>query len=234
MAITLRQAKGTELTIAEVDTNFTDLRDGVNLMVPKTKGVGLKVDSLGTPTFGWHDLLGILTVDEGSPQEADMVAYRGGIKARQFPVGKEAFIDFHMPHDYVPGTDIFIHVHWSHTSLFVTGGSVTWGLETMYSKGHNQGAFSAPITIAIQQSASTTQYQHMIAETAASTPGGSGTQFDTAILETDGIFQSRIYLDSNDLTVSAGGIPDPFVHFVDIHYQSTGVPTKQRQPDFWT
>ena len=63
MAITTRDAKGAALTWAELDENFTDLRDGVNIMVPKTQNSGIKVDSLGTPTYPWHDIIGHLFVD---------------------------------------------------------------------------------------------------------------------------------------------------------------------------
>lgn len=233
MAIITRTDKGTPLSHAELDQNFIDLRDGVALQVPKTKGTGLKVDSQGTPDFGWHDIIGALHIDDSDVNKAAYSVYRGGIKAYQFSGVDEAYVNFHMPHDYVMGTPIYIHVHWSHTSATVTGGSVTWGLETMYAKGHGQAAFSAPVLITVAQTASLTQYQHMIAETAASTPGGSAVQLDTNQLEVDGVIQCRLYLDSNDMTDSVS-VPDPFVHFVDIHYQSTGVPTKQRAPDFWT
>lgn len=234
MTITTRTGKGSELTAAEVDTNFTDLRDGIALQVPKTAGTGIKVDSLGTPTFGWHDIIGNLHVDEDDVNRASYAVYRGGLKSRQFGTSSEAFVDFHIPHDYLSGSDIFIHVHWSHISTLVTGGSVTWGFETIYSKGHDQGAFSSPILITVAQNASTVQYRHMIAETAASVSGGSANQLNTGNIEPDGVILTRIYLDSNDITVSGGGVPDPFVHYVDIHYQSTNVATKQRIPDFWT
>jgi hypothetical protein len=74
----------------------------------------------------------------------------------------------------------------------------------------------------------------MIAGTTLSVSGGASDELDTDILEPDGLILCRFYLDSNDITVSGGGVPDPFIHFVDIHYQSTGLPTKQRAPDFWT
>ena len=235
MTITTRAGKGSELTHAELDTNFTDLRDGVSVLVPKTQGTGIKVDSLGTPDFGWHDLVGNLHVDEDDTNAPKLSMYRGvRVKARKFlPTTTEALISFHVPHDYVMGTEIYIHVHWSHNSPLVTGGSATWGFELMYSKGHDQGAFGVPVTIAIVSPANTTQYQHMINETVASSVGGSATTLDTSLLEVDGVIQGAIYLDSNDIT-SSGAVPDPFVHFVDIHYQSTGVATKQRSPDFWT
>tara|TARA_S200002703_G_scaffold160057_1_gene176393 strand:+ start:2148 stop:2849 length:702 start_codon:yes stop_codon:yes gene_type:complete len=233
MTITTRAGKGSQLTHAELDTNFTDLRDGVDMLAPKEKTKGIRIDPT-TPDFGWHDIIGQLHVDEDdATNKANFATYRGSIKARQFGATSEAFVDFHIPHDYYEGSPIYINVHWSHTSSTLTGGSVTWGMETMYAKGHDQAAFAAPVTITVAQTANTTQYQHMIAETAASTAGGSGVQLDTNLLEVDGVIQCRIYLDSNDLTDSVT-VPDPFVHFVDIHYQSTGLPTKSREPDFYT
>jgi hypothetical protein len=233
MAITTREQKGGPLTHAELDRNFTDLRDGVDLMVPKEQNSGLRVDSLGDPSFSWHDILGLLYVDYDNPNRASFNIYRGSIRARQFAEASEAHVEFHLPHDYVVGTPIYIHVHWSHTSLNVTGGTVTWGIECTYAKGHDQAAFCVPVIITVADYASTTQYQHMIAETAASTPGGSAVQLDTGKLEPDGIIQCRVFLDSNDIVVSGGSVPAPFVHFVDIHYQSTCVGTKNREPNFW-
>ena len=234
MSITTRTSKGSPLTHTELDTNFTDLRDGLALQVPKTQNSGIKVDSLGTPSYPWHDLVGHIFVDPNDPDNAQYNVYRGGIKAPQFIANvSDAYVNFHMPHDYVVGSPIYIHVHWSHNSTLVTGGSVTWGLECMYSKGHDQDFFELPVLITVAQVASTVQYQHLVAETAASTSGGSLVQLDTDKLEPDGVIQCRVYLDSNDMTVSSGLVPNPFVHFVDIHYQSTCVGTKSRAPNFW-
>lgn len=232
MTITIRADKGSELTHTEMDTNFTDLRDGVELQVPKTKGTGLKIDSAGTPDFGWHDINGVGSVIGGA-NDPSIDVYRNTIPEFHFAEGNEVLFRFHLPHDYAMGTDIFVHVHWSHNSTLVTGGSCTWAFESTCAKGHDQQAFVTPKIVSVVQNASATQYQHMIAETAMSVGGGSATQFDTAEIEVDGVILTRMYLDSNDL-ISSGAIPDPFVHFVDIHYQSTGVPTKQRAPDFWT
>ena len=232
MTITTRAGKGSELTWNELDTNFTDLRDGVAIQVPKTQNSGIKVDSLGTPTYPWHDLIGTLEV-YGDVGDASRLAYRGGIKVLQCDVQDQAYIDFHLPHDYVMGSNIYIHTHWSHNSATVTGGSVTWAFEMIYAKGHDQSAFSAPVTASVVQSASTTQYQHMVAETLASTSGGAADLLDTDNLEPDGLILCRVYLDSNDITDSVTQ-PSPFLHAVDVHYQSTTVGTKQKSPDFWT
>jgi len=234
MTIITRSGKGSQLTHTELDTNFTDLRDGLNARLPKTSGTGIKIGGEGDDTFGWHDLTGPLQIDSDDANRALMQTYRGVLKQRQFiEAVSEAYVDFHIPHDYLPGSAIYIHAHWSHNSALVTGGSVTWKFDAMYAKGHTQQAFSAPVPITVAQSANTTQYMHMIAETAASTPGGSAVQLDTDLMEVDGIIQCLVSLDSNDIT-SSGAVPDPFVHQVDIHYQSIGAPTKQRAPDFYT
>jgi hypothetical protein len=234
MAYTFRSVKGSKLSVAEGDENTRMARDGDRLQVPKASGNGLRIGPDTDLTFGWHDLppVGGLQV-YGEPGDATRAIYRGGIKALQFTEGDSAYADFHIPHDYVLGSNIYIHAHWSHNVTNVTGGSTTWGFELMYAKGHNQAAFSEPLIVTVAQNANIIQYQHMVAEGLASTPGGSGVLLNTTDLEVDGLIQCRVFLDSNDLTVSAGGVPEPFVHTVDIHYQSSNVGTKQRAPNFY-
>lgn len=235
MSIILRSEKGSALTHTEMDNNIVELRDGLNLMLPKDKTSGIKTDSLGTPSFAWHDLLGELSIDPVfSPSNAVYQQFIGGIKAFQFTEGSDAYVRFHIPHDYLMGSDLFIHVHWMHNSTFVTGGSVTWVMESTYAKGHNLGAFTETKLISVVQAASPIQFQHLVAETSLSITGGSSVQLDSSLIEPDGIVLCRLYLDSNDITVSEGVKPDPFALFTDIHYQSTNIGTKQRIPDFWT
>lgn len=215
--------------------NFTGVEKfEAGLVVPKTSGLGIKVDT-DNPTFGWRDLLGEVTIR--SPAvfiDPTLAVYRGGLRQYQFTVNDEIQNTFHIPHDYVLGTDIHLHFHWSHIATTVTGGSVTWGTEVSYAKGHNQAAFSAPITATVQQNASTTQYQHMLAEGQLSAASPSASQIDTDNLEPDGVILIRTYLSINGITVSGGAVPEPFLHYVDIHYQSTGVTgTKSKVPSFY-
>lgn len=236
MSIITRAAKGSALTHAEVDTNFTDLRDGVGTgpRVPKTKGVGIRTDSLGTPTFPWHNLPGSVLLDASGPGSPVYVAYRGNIKQLAFDVGDGLSAQYTLPHDYLPGSDIFVQLNWSHNSALVTGGSVTFGFERIYAKGHGQAAFGAPLLLTFVQNASLIQYQHMTNVMQGSIAGGSATQFDSAILECDGDVIGRLYLITNAITVSGGAQPKPYVHGISLNYQSTGLGTKARVPDFWT
>jgi hypothetical protein len=52
-------------------------------------------------------------------------------------------------------------------------------------------------------------------------------------METDAVLMCNVHLSANNMTVSGGGVPAPFLHFVDVHYQSTNVGTKNRAPSFW-
>jgi hypothetical protein len=234
MAITLRSVKGSPLTHTELDTNFNELDKIPNGKVfPKDANIGIKID-VNAPNWGWHDIPGHLHshIWEGFPA-ARHASFIGGVDGLAFQEGEEAFCQFHLPHDYAPGTDLFIHVHWSHNGTNVTGGSVTWVFETTYAKGHGQDTFKASKLVPTVATVDSTQYKHYVTESALSVAGGSPNQLNTTEIETDGIIACRLYLDSNDMTISGGVKPDCMVFFVDVHYQSTGLPTKNKAPNFW-
>jgi len=229
LTIITRAGKGQALTHEEFDNNLVELRDKPDGQVyPSDADKGLRFD-YSSPEFGWHDIIGQYQTIFAGPGNPSYQTYQGGIKQLRFTAGDELHIDFHVPHDYVPGTDIHVHVHWSHTRPAVTSGSVTWLFEMTYAKGHNLGSFSTPVTTQVTQDASAIRYQHMIAETPASAPGGAGGLLDTSAIEVDGMILVRAVLQSNTMDDSAL----PFVHTVDLHYQSRGLPTKNKSPDFY-
>ena len=136
MTITTRTGKGSALTTAEMDTNFTDLRDGVGgLMIPKTSGLGIKVDSVGTPTFPWRDLIGDITPKASGAGAPTLAAFRGGnVRSFFYSAGDDGDCVFHIPHDYVPGTDLFLHLHWAHNGTAISG-SLVVNFYITYAKG---------------------------------------------------------------------------------------------------
>lgn len=215
-----------------------------NLVVSRIKGDGIKIDSK-TPDFGWHDLLGAISIRGVGASDPSYNVYRGGIRGYQFDANEEVFIEYHIPHDYLPGSDLYLHFHWSFNGTTtagaaagtVNGGALTWGAECSYSKGHNQAAFAAPVTRTVASTFSTdfpdTTYQHIITETQLSAASPAASQLDSDDIEVDGLILCRAYLSATTITVASGLVPDPFLHFVDIHYQSTNVGTKQKSPDFW-
>jgi hypothetical protein len=99
----------------------------------------------------------------------------------------------------------------------------------------NQAAFIAPITTTVVSgTTAATLYQHYITEVQLSAASPSASQLDSDDLEVDGLILVRAYFSANDITVVSGQKPAPFLHFVDVHYQSTGIGTKNKAPSFWS
>jgi hypothetical protein len=195
------------------------------LTIPKTPGIGIKVDQT-TPTFGWRDIIGNLNVRGTGVNDPPFEIYTGtALRAYRFSATTmmEVFFVYHIPHDYVPGTDIFFHMHWSNAAATPNTGNVVWGFEYSFAKGFNQEAFPATTTVTVTQASPATRYQHMVAETAA---------ISIPTLEVDGLLLVRAYRDA-----AAGGdtcTDAVFGHTADIHYQSTNMATKAKAPNFYT
>ncbi|KKL81247.1 hypothetical protein LCGC14_1996660 [marine sediment metagenome] len=200
-----------------------------DLVLPKTAGKGIKVE-VAAPTFTWRDLKGKVTQRNTGGSKPTHAVYKGSLRQYQFAVGKEEFFTYHIDHDHVPDSDIFLHVHWSHISGAVTGGTITIEYELSYAKGFNQAPFGANVSTTFAGTASTAQYQHILSEVQVSAESPDGNQLDSNDLEPDGIIEARVKITANDMT---GATPDPFIHEVDIHYLSTSVGTKQKAPDFY-
>ena len=75
------------------------------------------------------------------------------------------------------------------------------------------------------------QYQQHITEIIISGASASAEVFDRDDFEPDGVIELALEMDANNLT---GEPSDPFIHYVDIHYQTTGlIGTKAKAPDFY-
>lgn len=190
----------------------------------------------------WHDMLGPISIRGVGASDPSYNVLTGGIRGYQFDANEEVFVEFHVPHDYVPGTDLYLHFHWSVngkttagvTGGTITGGTVTWGAEVTYAKGHAQAAFAAPVTFTVaSQTVSSTLLKHYITEGQLSASSPSASQLDTDILETDGLILVRGYLSANNITVGSGATPAPFLHMIDIHYQSSNLGTRNKSPSFY-
>ena len=72
----------------------------------------------------------------------------------------------------------------------------------------------------------------MIGEVAFTNNGGTGGLINSNRISVDGLVLVRAYRDPADVADTLN--QDTFVHFVDIHYQSTNTGTKQKSPDFYT
>ena len=240
MTITTRAGKGSALSHTEMDVNFTDLRDGVGgLQLPKTSGLGIKVDSTGTPTFPWRDLIGDITPKTSGAGAPTLAAFRGGnVRGFFYSAGDDGDAIFHIPHDYVPGSDMFLHLHWAHNGTAISGNLVV-DFYLTYAKGHDQAAFPAEVnrtltvTIPNPGIATVPQYRHRVDETQITAASPAASQIDSDIIEVDGLI--LVHFNATTIpTITGGTTNEPAFFTLDIHYQSTGVGTKGKAPDFWT
>jgi hypothetical protein len=148
------------------------------LVVPKTVGTGIKVDT-ANPTFGWADMTGAIDraiAGGGSPPVWS--AYKGNIYQYSFGTAAgviEVFVNFHMSHDFVPDSDFYIHSHWS-TAGSPTG-QANWLFEAVASAGYGRDVFEgtdgsgASVTVGAS-GAPGGAFSHMISETLLATAGG--------------------------------------------------------------
>jgi hypothetical protein len=139
-------------------------------------------------------------------------------------IGNEFFSNFHIDHDYMPGGDVFLHVHWYSAGTAVQ--PVRWQIDYAIAKGHAQGAdsvfnFETPFSVTLTQ-APASQYQHMVTEMSASVPKDR--------LEPDTIIKARFRRITNGATDNSDGI---FGIMADCHFQTDRMATPQRAPNFY-
>ena len=186
------------------------------LVVDKAKGHGIKCD-VDKPTYSWVDQLGIIqikTTGVGSPQLAE---FRGGqVRRFAYAAGDDGDGEFHIPHDWAPGTDIFLHMHWGHNGTAISG-SLVVDFYLTYGRGHNQEAFGAEInpqlTVSTPDIATVPRWRHRIDEFQLSAKSPSATQFDTDNLEPDGLI--LFHWDVTTIPTITGGSPNkPFLLYM--------------------
>jgi len=190
----------------------------------------------GAPT--WRDLEGVIfpkgagagqpTLDELFVGSTHQVPF--------FQANDIASLSFHIPHDLVIGSHLYLHAHWCHNGTAISG-SLVLSYDVSYADGHNQENFSTPFTvtqtISTPDIATIPRYRHRIEEFQLSATSPSGTQLDSDLIEPDGLL--LISVKPTTIPTITGGTPNqPAILFVDIHYQSTNTGTINKAPNFFT
>lgn len=208
MTITLRSTKGGKLSFTEMDGNFTNL---------DTRTTALET----VTTAAWQDMRGeVSTAGLGSP--ATVSIYKDIFQLYTFSgnTKKEISVMFHVPKDYVDGTDIFPHMHimsaegQTGTAIF----GMTWSWANEWDKHDQQNGppsshmyFSTPETATFTHTFDATcPDAHIVLETAQPrTLTG---------LSTDAIIMMKVWRDAENVLDTCTS--DIFLLFVDIYYRS--------------
>jgi len=203
---------------------FTEIGATSGFVTPSTAATGIKID-LDTPEFGWRDLTAPVDVRGTGGNDPSFAVYTGTtLRAFQFSATtmNEVFFVFHVPHDWVPGTDIFFHAHWSNAAATPNTGNVVWKFDYSFAKGFGQEAFPAIQAAQVVAASPAVRYIHNVSETVA---------ISIPLMEVDGLILIRGYRDAaNALDTCTDAV---FLHTMDIHYQSTNMATKNKAPSFY-
>jgi len=177
--------------------------------------------------FGWKDLKGESIIRTGGGAAPALATFAGNIAQYQMDATDEFSVNFHMPHDWAIGTDVFIHVHWAITTA---SGPGTYQYNFEHTYGKREGIISNTTktvsTSAVAPNASA-RFHH-VTEIQISRMGGSATEIDTNELDTDGVIMTRM-----TRTLAGGAVAAPFIFYVDLHYQTNNRATPNKAAPFW-
>lgn len=180
--------------------------------------------------LGWKDIVGNVNVRSG-PTAPSFTAIGGsGFYAYEMVNSGNDYIfnEFHIPHDYAPGTEMYIHTHW--IAANATAGNVTWDWRIAYAKGYAQAAFNldTPTTVSVTTAnPASGAWTHMISEVKFTDIAGGSGLINSSNIQTDGIILSRVERNASDSYASS-----VWLLFVDLHYQARKVSTKNRNYPF--
>lgn len=192
-------------------------------------------DSQGSSEYyGWKDLIGDVTPKTAGVGSPTLDVITGNIRGFRYSAGDDGDITFHIPHDYAPGTDLYLHPHWTHNGTNISGALVV-DVYMTYAKGHQQASFHAQKILQITDGAlsigNAPSLHHRIPEIKISTPGGSTTLLDSDGLEVDGVL--LVHYDVSAIPTITGGSGEPFLLTFDLHYQCSTASTKNKAPNFY-
>lgn len=184
--------------------------------------------------LGWRDIIGLIipkTSGVGSPQ---LAVITGNVRGFHYAAGEDGDCIYHIPHDYVPVSDLHLHMHWTHNGTNISGAMVV-DIYATYAKGHQQANFPtqmvAQITVPSLSTVNTPSLHHRIDEIQISMLGGSASKLDTRAIEPDGLI--ILHYDVSTIPTITGGTGKPFILTLDVHYQSNSAATKNKVPNFY-
>ena len=220
-------------TVNGVSTQF----HGVALIVPPRECVDIwytpsgQFEASPSITVGWRDnpleasSLGVGTKDPAESQVG--AAFYRGLEFDDAVVAfeKEVYGKIHINHDYVPGTKVYLHLHFDSGNTTATS-VVRWGFQYTVAKGHGQQAFSPTgTTVYANQTLNGTPYTHYVTEV-SDTNAVAATN-----LEPDSIIKVRYFRNSSDAADTFTG--SVWLDKVDAHYLSTDGGTPLKAPPFY-
>ena len=206
----------------------------------------ITADGAGSSGFGqkvWKDLTGNVVARGSGAGWPTFSTFLGvSLDAFAFAAGESVNFYFHIPHDYAVGTDIYLHTHWGHNGTAISGNMV-WDAEVSIANRTATVPFSpfiTPITASLNSNTisgtmNTTNYPrycHVVEEIQLSAASPTASQLNTSAIQVDSLIQ--MHINATTIPTITGGAPnEPFLFFVDIHYQADMEGTLNKDPDYY-
>ena len=170
---------------------------------------------------GWRDLRAPLIPVAGAGVNDPTLSFfgpSGTVMQYKFAVDDEVFMSYHIDHDIKVGSTIYPHVHWA--SSGTSTATVKWEMEYTIANRTGEPAFPAPTTLDIEIAANSTAWAHQVTEHAT---GFTAPEIDALIL----VHLTRVTNGGTENT------DDIFGLFVDMHYETQGYGTLNREDPFY-
>lgn len=166
---------------------------------------------------GHKDLIGDVSAKVTGLTSPTLHNFQGNFRGWFYKPGNRADITYHIPHDYAPGTNLYMHVHWAYNGAKIDG-FLNMTHHVAYSKGGKQMIFGKEIPInVIVDCTDMEPLIHNIADVQISDVSNP-LLLDTSLIEPDGIITNCFII--NDIPKIDGDIAMPMIICVDIHYTS--------------
>lgn len=195
---------------------------------------GIKVNN----KYPWMDVVGTLAPRSSSTGAAIQTSLFNALVAG-YPLTATSVVDviFHVPHDYMPGTDVFLHHHWGHQGTAISGSLVITANISMVTRTAGISVMTTPVvsttTISGLTITNMPKWSVRIDETQISTPGGSSTMLDTNAITPDSLIIIR-YSTPTIPSLSGSAVKNnPYFFASDIHMQSNMIGTPNKDPNFY-
>jgi hypothetical protein len=219
------------LTALEVTGNISTR---ANINMPSEMHTGIWLDG----GHGWKDLIGDVSPKTGNANAANMRQFIGAVSGWTHTASSVGDLTYHLPHDYAPNTDLFLHVHWGHNGTAISGSFVVTFYASYAKRSYPATTFATPITLTMTLNSlnmtNSPRYCHRVDEIQLSTPGGSASQLNTNDIEVDGLICIH-YATVTIPSITGSDFSNlPYIQTIDIHMQSTGVGTARKDPGYYT
>ena len=193
----------------------------------------------------WRDKEGIFrpNVNTTPSNQPSLKTFRGNLNAWAMTATDLVDVMFHIPHDWIIQSDLYVHLHWGHNDTAIGADPNDRNLVDFYASYADRNGtppydvFQAEVSGQFDDPDMTIenypQYCHVVTEILLANSGKTGAAlFDSDLIETDGLLLAT--LKQNTIPGLTGGEGEPFIFTCDLHYQSDGSGTLSKDPDYDT